>query len=76
MAIGVKRPSATRDLMGVRFRGLKPTATIMGSLRDGDFRAARLGQGQLGGGGEGARDWEFEIEDLKGNAGWEMTNDG
>ena len=32
--IDFKRRSATREVWGVRFRGLKPTATIMGSLRD------------------------------------------
>jgi hypothetical protein len=34
-----KRRSATRDGRGVRFRGLKPTATIMGSLRDQEAAA-------------------------------------
>ena len=32
--IDFKRRSATRDDFCIRFRGLKPTATGMGSLRD------------------------------------------
>ena len=35
-----RRRSATRDGLCVRFRGLKPTATIMGSLRDHACRRA------------------------------------
>jgi hypothetical protein len=34
-----RRRSATRDAWGVRFRGLKPTATTMGSLRDQETAA-------------------------------------
>ena len=34
-----RRRSATRDAWGVRLRGLKPTATIMGSLRDQEAAA-------------------------------------
>ena len=38
--IDFKRRSATRDVLCVRFRGLKPTATVTGSLRDRDCRRA------------------------------------
>ena len=37
------RRAATREVLGVRFRGLKPTATIMGSLRDQTGLAAEDG---------------------------------
>ena len=37
--IDFKRRSATRDVLEIGVRGLKPTATIMGSLRDREAAA-------------------------------------
>lgn len=38
--IDFKRRSATRDVFAFANRGLKPTATVTGSLRDRDCRVA------------------------------------
>ena len=38
----LKRRSATRGILPIVFRGLKPTATVIASLRDGFGRVAAI----------------------------------